>query len=146
MLCWFSMIKEGLVFDETEVVGFVEMGDIRTRLADLERECSTNQQHPPIATHMLVLMVKGVFTGLRFPYAHFPTTTTKAEYLFKIMWEAIERIEHKQLKVIAVTADGASSNQKCFECMGSLKLPSPIILCTKQPILTVMMGAHFFYM
>ena len=120
-------IKEGLVFDkhEAEVVGFVDMGDISTKLADLERQCSTNQQHPPIATHMLVLMVRGVFTGLRFPYAHFPTTTTKAEHLFEIMWEAIERIEHKKLKVIAVTADGASSNRKMFRMHGESQSSQP---------------------
>ena len=69
-------IKESLVFDkhETEVVGFVDMGDINNKLADLEKERSTNHQHPTIATHMLVLMVRGVFTDLRFPYAHFPVT------------------------------------------------------------------------
>ena len=71
-------VKESLVFNkqETEVVGFVDMGDVNNELADLERECSTADQHPTIATHMLVLMVRGVFTGLRFPYAHFPTTTS----------------------------------------------------------------------
>ena len=59
-------IKESLVFDkhETEVVGFVDMGDINNKLADLEKQCSTNHQYPTIATHMLVLMVRGVFTGL----------------------------------------------------------------------------------
>ena len=42
-------IKESLVFDkhETEVVGFVDMGDINNKLADLEKECSTNHQHLP---------------------------------------------------------------------------------------------------
>ena len=112
--------KESLVFDkhETEVVGFVDMGDINNKLADLEKECSTNHQHPTIATHMLVLMVRGVFTGLRFSYAHFPVTNSKAEVLFEIVWEAIERIEHKKLKVIVVTADGASSNRKMFRMHG----------------------------
>ena len=61
MLCWFLMNedKEGLVFNkrETEVVVFVDTGDVNSRLADLEREGSTNQQHPSIATHMLVLML-----------------------------------------------------------------------------------------
>ena len=58
-------VKESLVFDkqETEVVGFVDMGDVNNELADLERECSTADQHPTIATHILVLMVRGVFTS-----------------------------------------------------------------------------------
>ena len=62
----YSKVKESLVFDklETKVVGFVDMGDVTNVLADLERECSTADQHPAIVTHMLVLMVRGVFTGL----------------------------------------------------------------------------------
>ena len=113
-------MKESLGFDkqETEVVGFVDMGDVNNELADLERECSTADQHPAIATHMQVLMVQGVFTGLRFPYAHFPTTTSKAEHLFHIVWEAIERIEYKKLKVIVVCSDGASTNRKMFRIHG----------------------------
>lgn len=75
---------------------------------------SLTDQRPAIATHMLLL---GVFTGLRFPYALFPTTTTKAELVFDVVWEAIERIEHKQLQVIVVCSDGASTNCKCFECI-----------------------------
>ena len=50
--------KEGLVFDrnETEIVGFGDMGDVSTGLTDIEKQCSTNQQHPTIGTHMLVLL------------------------------------------------------------------------------------------
>ena len=113
-------VKESLVFDkhETEVVGFVDVGDVNNELADLERKCSTADQHPAIATHMLVLMVREVFTGSCFPYAHFPTTMSKAEHLFDIVWEAIERIEHKKLKVIVVCSEGASTNQKMFRMHG----------------------------
>ena len=48
-------VKESLVFDkhEIKVVGFVDMGDVNNELADLEGECSTTEQHPAIATHML---------------------------------------------------------------------------------------------
>ena len=41
---------------ETEVVGYVNIGDMNNELADLERECSTTDHHPTIATHMLVVM------------------------------------------------------------------------------------------
>ena len=43
-------------------------------------------------------------------YVHIPTTSIKAEQLFNIMREAIERLEQMGLKVIVVCADGASSN------------------------------------
>ena len=42
----------------------------------------------------------------------------KAEHLFDIVWEAIERIEHKKLKVIVVCSDGASTNRKLFRMHG----------------------------
>ena len=55
-------VKDSLVFNkhETEVIGFVDIGDVNNQLTQFERECSTHEQHPPIATHMLVLMVRGV--------------------------------------------------------------------------------------
>ena len=58
-------VKESLVFDkhETKVVGFVDIRDVNNELDDLERQCSATNQHPVIVTHMLVLMVRGVFTG-----------------------------------------------------------------------------------
>lgn len=116
-------VKESLVFDKnlTRVIGFVDMGGVNNQLADLEREFSSNRQHPEIATHILVLMVRGIFTGHRFPYAHFSTTTCTAEHLFEIMWEAVERIEHKKLKVLVVCADGASMNRKMFRMHGKIR-------------------------
>ena len=109
-------VKESLVFDknQTRVIGFVDIGGVNNQLANLEREFASNQQHPPIATHILVLMVRGIFTGHRFSYAHFPTTTCRAEHIFEIMWEAVERIEHQKLKVLVVCADGAAVNRKMF--------------------------------
>lgn len=85
-------VKKRLVFDkhETNMVGFVDIGDAN-KLADFERECFATDQHPAITAHMLVLTIQGVFTGLRFPYAHFQTTMGKAEHLFDIVWEAIQR-------------------------------------------------------
>ncbi len=37
----------------------------------IQLEQSKANQHPPVATHMLDLMVRGIFSDLRFPYAHF---------------------------------------------------------------------------
>ena len=113
-------VKESLVFDknQTRVIGFVDIGGVNNQLANLEREFASNQQHPPIATHILVLMVRDIFTGHRFPYAHFPTTTCRAEHIFEIMWEAVERIEHQKLKVLVVCADGAAVNRKMFRMHG----------------------------
>ena len=34
-----------------------------------------------VATHALGVMVRGIFTDIKIPYAHFPTTTTTADVL-----------------------------------------------------------------
>jgi hypothetical protein len=61
-------------------------------------------------------MVRGVFSNLHFPYAHFATSDNlTGENLFLILWEAIERLERLGLKVIALTGDGASQNRKIFK-------------------------------
>lgn len=107
-------VKESLVYDKhnCEVVGFVELHDIKHQISQLEKT-SPNRQ-PPVATHLLTLMVRGIFTGCKFPYAHFPTDSLTGDQIFPIVWEAIERLERIGLKVMAITADGASPNRKFF--------------------------------
>lgn len=68
-----------------------------------------------VATYVLGVMVHGLFNTLKFPYAHFPTTTTTADSLFNIIWEAVERLEFLGFKVIALTGDGVSPNRKFFQ-------------------------------
>ena len=68
-------ILEDLVYDKTGVYlhGFVNLGDVNQQLRKLEQ--SVNKDEPPqLATHMLTLMVRGLFISLEFPYASFPTT------------------------------------------------------------------------
>lgn len=113
-------VKEGLVYDKhsCEVIGFAELDNIDAQLNQLEQS-PTVSNSPPIATHLLALMVRGLFTSCRFPYAHFPTTAVTGDQLFSVVWEAIERLERIGLKVMAVTADGASSNRKFFRMHSS---------------------------
>lgn len=65
-------IKEDLVFSKHsgEVVGFVNLGDFEKQLGELENACITEEklQHPAIATHLLVLMVRGLFTRIKYPF------------------------------------------------------------------------------
>ena len=71
-------------------------------------------EHPPVASHVLVLMVQGIFFKLQFPYAHFGTEGITADALYPIVWEAIRLLEIDGLKIICVTADGDSANRKFF--------------------------------
>lgn len=65
--------------------------------------------------HMLAFMVWGIFSNLEFLFAEFPTRGVTGDTLFPIVWEAIHNIEECGLKVMVVTADGASPNRKFFK-------------------------------
>ena len=83
-------LSESLVYDKhsAQVIGFIQLGDVNDQLTQFEHSADV---HSPIATHMLGLMVRGVFSNLHFPYAHFATSDNlTGENLFLIMWEAIE--------------------------------------------------------
>ena len=60
---------------------------------------------------MFVIMVRGIFSKLCFPYAQFAATTLSGKMLFDPLWEAVSRLEQCGFKVLTITADGASSNQ-----------------------------------
>lgn len=94
------------------MIGFVNLGDVNDQLDKLQSKSSTDI--PEVATYVLTIMVRGVFTGLRFPYANFPTTSITGDSLFLIVWEAIERLEKLGFKVLVINADGASPNRKFF--------------------------------
>ena len=112
-------VKEGLVYDKhsLQVIGFVNLGDINNQLLKFEREQTSDSQEvtPPIAKHMLVFMVRGIFSKLEFPYVQFPCASTSGDVVFPLVWECIKRLEACGLKVIATTADGASANRKFFK-------------------------------
>ena len=89
------------------VIGFTSIGDINDDLLKLERE----EDDHYLVKQVLVLMVRGTMFKLSFPYAHFGTEGITADLLYPIVWEAVRRLE---VKVISVTADGASPNRKFF--------------------------------
>ena len=109
-------IKEGLVFDKEEchVIGFVELDEINNHLQAFERTMNCSTSKPTLATHMIVFMVRGLFSSLRFPYAQFPCSSLSGHTLYALVWECISHLETIGLKVLALTADGASCNRKFF--------------------------------
>jgi len=106
-------VRESLVYDKhcAKVIGFSELGYLNDQFDQLEKG---DAEHPTIATHILGVMVRGVFNNMRFPYAHFPTTDTTGTKLYLIIWEAVERLERLGFKVVAITADGASGKLEVF--------------------------------
>lgn len=68
-------IHEDLVFDKNgrNLLGFINLGSINEQLQELEKETQKSQPHENLATHVLTVMVRGVFMKLEFPFASFPT-------------------------------------------------------------------------
>ena len=102
-------IQEDLAWDKHtgELIGFVDLGDIDTNYATL-------QDVKQLATHVLVFLIKSIVNPLSFSFATFATTVATSYQIFNIFWRAVAILEKIQLKVIAATADGASSNRKFF--------------------------------
>ena len=84
-------VKEGLIYNKEsmEIIGFVNVGDISEHLHEYERCCTEeiSQQKPQIATHILMFMVRGLFSGLCFPYAQFPCASLSGDQLYLLVWD-----------------------------------------------------------
>jgi hypothetical protein len=66
-------IHEDIVFDKSgEIIGYVNTGDFNNRLREFENQCKGGEVDM-IATHVLTLMIRGIFIKIQFPYAQFPT-------------------------------------------------------------------------
>ena len=118
VLIWDEMkVKDDLIFDKhtCELVGFTNVGKVNNHLDKVEQLC-TNEcvSHSSIATHMLLLMVRGLLSNLEFPYAHFTTRGITADHLYPIVWEAVQHLEYCGFNVIAFCCDGASPNRKFY--------------------------------
>ena len=115
-------IKDSLVYDKhnSRIIGFVDVGAVNNDLLSFEQSVNNSSENEilssTVAKYMLVIMVRGIFIPLKYPYAQFSTRGITADLLFPLMWEAIQKLELAGFKVIAITCDGASSNRKFF-CM-----------------------------
>ena len=90
-------IKDDLVYDKHSgmLVGFENLGDTNNHLIRFEAALSDDTVPRPLAKSMLVLMVRGLFTNLRFPYAQFACLNLTGDLLVDPVWEAISRIERQ---------------------------------------------------
>lgn len=91
----------------------MQLDDITNSLLQLERTCKSTPA-PSVATHMLLLLVRGLTISLRFPLAQFPTTSVTAYELYSLVTEAVLRLEMLGFKVICLTSNGASPNRKLY--------------------------------
>uniref|UniRef100_A0A1X7TI06 THAP-type domain-containing protein n=1 Tax=Amphimedon queenslandica TaxID=400682 RepID=A0A1X7TI06_AMPQE len=119
-------IKQGLVYDKTtgDLVGYCRIGEINDHLLQLEREYTESNGDAANNTHtlaktMLVLMIRGLFTSLTFPYASFATSNLTGEQMVPIFYEGIMRIERCGFKVLTITLDGCSVNRKFMQIVSN---------------------------
>ena len=109
-------VKEDLVYNKHSgnLVGFTNLGHLNNQLLEYERSLHDEKELPQLAKSMLVFFVRGLFVSLNFPYAQFACKSVSGDLLFTPFWEAVFRLERMGFKVVAATADGASSNRRFF--------------------------------
>lgn len=118
VLIWDEMkICEDLVFNKhtCELIGFLNIGEVNAQLDKVSEDLHSNSSGKDIASHMLLFMIRGMFSNLEFPYAHFATRGITADSLFPLVWEAVRHLECCGLHVIAFCCDGASTNRKFYK-------------------------------
>lgn len=96
-----GFVDLGDINDHTgTMIGFVDLSDINNHLLAFEYSLQNDRGDDEVlAKTMLAIMVQGVFTPLRFPYAHFPCHKVTGELLFQPFWETVYWLERMGLKV-----------------------------------------------
>ena len=110
-------IKNDLVYDkhEASLIGFVNLGKTNNQLLEFEEALLSEKTELPLASSMLVLMVRGLFCQLNYPYAQFACNDISGALMFDPVWEAISRLERLGFYVLGVTCDGASPNRRLWK-------------------------------
>ena len=77
-------IKNDLVYDKYQghLIGFMNLGNINNRLLEFEHAMSGGHSELSLASSMLVLMVRGLFFKLNYPYAQFACDSLGGDLLF----------------------------------------------------------------
>ena len=131
-------IKGDLCFDKhtCELIEFTNIGEINNSLDQYEQNCKNpSSSTRSVANHMLVFLVRGIFTSLEFAYAQFPTTGITAAALFPLVWDAVYHLESSGFRFVAFACDGATPNRKFFKMHGSprkLTYKTPNIFSTRN--------------
>ena len=96
------------------LIGYTELGDINTHLETFERSIEEGVSGETLANSILVLLVRGLFSPLKFPYAQFPCVSLCGHQMFEPFWDAVCRLERCGFKVLGLTCDGLVANRRLF--------------------------------
>lgn len=121
-------VKAGLVYSVRSgaIVGFVDIGSIGNEILQFETRCKGADI--PVASHVLVLMITGIFTSVCSLVGLYPSLGVSSHQLYPCIWEAIILLESVGFIVRALISDGASANRKLYRLHGpakSLKVSHP---------------------
>ena len=76
------------------LVGFAELRDMNSHLADFEAKLERGTiPAKPMARSMLVLIVRGLNSGLQFPCTQFPCASLHGDEMFHIVWKAVDGLQ-----------------------------------------------------
>ncbi len=78
-----------------------------------------------LAKTMMVFMVRGLFTPLRFPYAQFPCGSVTGDLLFYPFWQAVYILERMGLKVCVY--NNKYCNAVCIDSFSSCFIRSWVL-------------------
>ena len=110
-------VKSGLVFSTNgRLIGFCDVGEINNELKRFEEHCQG--ENTKLASHIFVVMVRGLFSSLKAPFAYYPCESMTRDQLYTCVWDSVNLLECYKLRVRCITADGASSNRKFYEICG----------------------------
>ena len=92
-------VKQDLVFDHNsgELIGYLHLDNIGNQFQELERELSKSSSK--LANSVLVLMVRGATSRLKYPAAAFATDGVVAEQLYSIVWQTVKVLDRASLQV-----------------------------------------------
>lgn len=75
---------------------------------------SSGRTPRPLGKLMLVFMIRGLFTSLKFPYIQYPAASVKGEHIFPLVRQVMKHLTVLGLRVMTITCDGASDNRRMF--------------------------------
>lgn len=100
-------------------IGFTNIENINNQVDQYEQYCANpSASTRNVATHMLLFMVRGIFSSLEYPFAQFATMGITADTLFPLVLGTVYHLEPCGLRVVAFACDGATPNRKFFKMHG----------------------------
>ena len=85
------------------LIGYSDLGGVVQKLQDYKEAVASNT--PPkrsLVKTMMVFMVRGIFSDIKFPYALFPKASGTGFDLFPLIWQAIDHLECNSTHVMGI--------------------------------------------